>query len=745
MEINPVTMNTAQIMAKLYAKALPGKTLVGFTASSAPEIVVKAPPDWQVEGKGMSVELKEAAKKFMGAKSFKTREALVPVTKTPSLNAAVSNIAFTSAKLAAFQEASGGSVKSINLLTKELYGSTAPEVEKILPSMSESWNVRALVPSSKSHHALFGEEEVARKVNVDSAPLRKEDDDLAVDFGRVLLALKYVGMANGIFHQDLTEFKIYMATPQHIWSYMPKDSFLIPNPKLLHLAPFNKGKILDTTFNQEVWDEHMLKQITDAEKATQESLDIPRDLINIAKENILSRIKGRHVTNYALKDPIESSALLESSNPYDVFKKKHDTFTQDLMTVLGKVISAVAIEAKDGSLFYHLKATQSFMRSSDTDSVTNVIKKVFNITVARKAARYITPHNYQPTLQRILKHWATMVGEPLDVKEKEYFSGFMRLFAYNPGSIYDYFDRCLYAVAKDVFSIKIPAFKSKTIDDWTRYLNSIHDNFNRVKTFWIKRYKGKEQTTEDIKEKVVFQQYYLAFKKIKIDELLTHPLYFELSDHPLIHAASKYVRKRKIKLNIEIKREPLSIEDLGRMLDSMFEKPPDILWEKLAEFMDKKLSQFKRDLLRILDAHGLTLNHEDYAFDEGFYKVEKQVIVPVKPAVKPPSSMKLALMAKLNAIAKGETKRDLDAEMAQCLSEWPTEAFAEYMAKEKGYLTFRDWYFKAPNEKEMFFDPIKFLSAQIRYSQFLKTQNVNGKDEKDPTSDFEEDNEYFEI
>lgn len=741
------TMNTVQIMEALYAKAMPGKKLVGFAAPAACEVAVKAPRSMQLEEKGMVVNfnLHKPNKtlsgllysKKQGGKNFVSTESTINVIKPKEVDNLASDSFYAAAKLGAFQSAVKGSAEDVNILMEHMYGDNAPHVDEYMPNLKDSWNVRSLVPSGKSHHAIFGESTLVASVAINTEKFVKKDADEAIDWGRIYLSLKFVGAINLKFDGALARQvgKLYFTTPAHNWPIMPKETFVIPKKLLKLVMKPVTNQFLAPLEDAEELETQLIERFDLAKKYAAKHTLYSTEFLEASREMVLKRIWNRKATVPMItRIPADfNSVVMEPLSSQQVREKYVDNFMHEYKQVMAKIMGKIFLVNPDArkELVSILRTRRSGFGSGSIKSLEILSKTIFTPKHLVDVAKHLTHLGFNGVEKELLRRWSALAGAPLQLNEAGYFAAIVKTATNSPKTFEDTILALWDALPHAAYDFTVSPIIGSPLENIVSLIGSVEENFNRIKRFWTNRYFTMADVEKRSSKSIMLQQLSKSFKYIDITTLLLYPMVWHDpgSDKPhfYIDAAQKYARKRRKTLDNILPN--LNLVIVGEMIDKKFSKKPKISWAAVAMTIDKKLTQLRNDLIRILRMHQVKVDVDDYAFDEGPFNVIKARKVGFqdgedhtfgtkddKMEILEDEGEKIDLDF-LDTIDLGDSwttnvKTD-DQVFDEILSTWPNPNDADALAQVEGFRDFRQWYDYNPDNPVLIFDEVTTLPAVL--------------------------------
>lgn len=742
------TVNTVQILDALYARAMPGVKLVGFSAPAACEVVTKAPLNMQLEGEGMEVVFNSQTQTttpsgltksvLKGAKAFATTEATVSVIKPSEVSNLATDSFYSAAKLGAFISAAGGDHNQVNHLLTKIYGDSAPRIDQYMPNLKESWNVRSVVPTSKSNHQIFGETNTVYNVAISTEKYQKKDKDEAVDWGRVYLSLKFVGSVNVKFDPNATKVlrSLFFVMPKHNWPIMSKESFLFPEKlKAIKLQPVN-NKYLAPLADESELEAQLLEKYDEAKRFVLKNTNIPNEFLEAAKEMVMKRIWNRSRTTTTISHvPREATAvIMDPLSPFQIQERFTDNFMREYRYFMSKEMARHFLHDDEFrlALVKTLKARRSGFREGTVGDLELMTKMVFTPAVLIRAAKHLTRMGFQSVEQQLLSRWGSIAGSTLQLTEKFYFSQIAKKSVSNPRMLTDHLLAFWDALQHAAYSFTVSTAIGTPLDNVIGLVTSVKENFERIKRYWYLSYKSRAEVELKKKDKILYQQLSKSFKVMTLDTLLMFPdVWFDPENdakHILLDAANKYHRKRHMKVDLSHINPTQTMITVGYDIESAVSSQALLPWGQLGSTLTAKFSQLRNDLLRILDMHKIVPQDTDYDFDEGPFRVFKAAMVSkavrFEGETKEEVAEKVLEAVTTQKVAVGEIPQpislaidteafnmDFDMDMGfnetsieAMIATWPTEEMATVYANMKGFKSFQDMYESDPSSDSLLYN-----------------------------------------
>lgn len=551
--------------------------------------------------------------------------------------------------------------------------------------------------------------------------------------------------------------KLYFTTPANNWPIMPRESFVLPQKVVdLVMTPIS-NRFLAPLADAEELETQLIERFEQAKKYATKHTLYSSEFLEASREMILRRIWNRKATVPLItRIPADfNSVVMEPMSSQQIREKYVDNFMSEYKKVMSKIMGKIFITNSDArqELISILRARRSGFGSGSIKSLEVLAKNIFTPKHLVDVARHLSHLGFNSVEKELLRRWSALAGVPLQLNETGYFAAIARTATHSPQTFEDTILAFWDTLPHAAYDFTISPIVGSPLENIVGLIGSVSENFSRIKKFWSARYATMADVEKSSSRSIMLQQLSKAFKHIDITTIMLYPFiwYDPAADRPhfFLDAATKYARKRRKTLG-EINPN-LNLTIIGDLVDKKFSKKSKVSWSQVALSIDVKLQQLRNDLIRVLKMHQVKINEDDYAFDEGPFKVEKAKKMGFRDDI---TSKRKSKASKQEEGVEEEGEAGIDMSflsnlsfsdswanktqtpeylIREILDTWPSPEDADAVAQVEGYRDFQQWFDSNPDNPSLVFDEITTLPALLiaRASKSAQPISIDTIEEED--------------
>jgi hypothetical protein len=657
-----------------------------------------------------------------------TTENLFVPFKAEDLGGVYNKMVYTAGELKAMDILAGGTGEYVEELVEDLYGLDDVNLDAVMPITSENYSGRAMAAETKSHHEIYGvQTDLARvKVNFDNYNRDSFPYESAIDWSRILVSLKYLGVSNLLYDQKRRailahlDYTMYAAPPINSWPILPKSSFIIPKIKLpRELAITTMGKLFEaslTIFSSVDLYQLIMDRLETVKEFSLKYSDMASDLYNAALRMLVDKIERvKRAKTFKLIDYGElasgATVLRSEDEIYKAYRENKKLSPREIFidVTRDKIVRLVKKDpnfAKNLFDYYEKVNNTSLWMLNFTQSELDEVYQMFKlVTTEPYVSKMIALWNaiqpdYNKAVLGITKYLSKFVQAPINLGVEWPMSAGKKFVNEQPVVIIKILMKCRNEPLRDLAKEKaiVTSYEPKKMveslhNQAQRHLRKIADAWADRYAMQYERFKAKEQNNVNT---IKYQILTTAFKDLTYVMIMdTNGKFILNGTNPvMMKIYSNYCRKRNMK-QIRV-NDATSLMDEGFKYDKSLPEPATLSFETMGREISDRYQMIRQDIVDFISGQEWRDREIPDKFDEIYAESFVKKKVEEAPPLKQMSFMEMLAARARQASGTSNTlddmftvKRDYKAE-AKATFEDDNEA--EDYAKILGYNTWENWY-----------------------------------------------------